>query len=577
MNVDGDRAEVWVDRDREIPMRDGTITRADVYRCASDHPVPVLVCRTPYDKTHPRYQRVAHALARAGYLAVVQDIRGLHASEGSWTWHMTDEGQQVESRDGYDTCEWIAGLDGCDGQVGTWGNSYPSWCAWRMAIAQPPSLKALFTSGLAVRTLDTTYGIFETGIRLGFMNFMTANVRRRNGDLRYPQTVEEAHQQWALERGKWLWHVPLTDLPAHFLGAAAEAHHRYLREVAVEFWALDREHHLVTVPTCTLTGWWDRLSGAADHYPGMVDNGPPELRDQHRLVIGPWVHDLVSYPDWTGPRDYGLGTRDGYVSQVVRWYDWQLKGIDNGWSNEKPVSLFILNDNDWRQVDSWPPAEARQTALYLHSAGDAQQPHSEGRLSLTVPLAEPPDSYTYDPRDPVMTLHEGQLEACDQRPLSQRRDILTYQTRPLERDLLVTGRVSCVLWVTSDCPDTDFVARLIEVGRDGVAVNISHGIMRARYRQGYDREVPLTPGQPTELRITMLACGIRFARGSRIRLDVTSSDFPAFDRNHNTGLPYYDDATFRVARQQILHDREHPSRLLIPVIPTDPVHEGGPL
>jgi putative CocE/NonD family hydrolase len=548
-------------------MRDGVVLRSDVFRLRGLDDAPVLVCRTPYGKWQPKYQRIATALCRGGYLVVVQDIRGLNASDGEWTWHLTAEGQDVESRDGYDTCEWAARLRGCDGRVGTWGNSYPSWCSWRMAAARPPSLKALFTSGFPVHTLDATNGIFEVGIRLGWHHHMAVSARRRAGDLSYPQTLGEARQLWALERGKWIWQLPLDAVPDKLFGPAAGALKQYWRNIAVEFWALDDVHPQVDVPTCTLTGWWDRLNDAAEHYPGMVRNGPPEHRGRHRLIIGPWIHDVEIEECWTAA---GASAVQGdYITHVLRWYDHEIKGVDNGLGAEPPVKFLAINEGRWRFSFTWPPAGAEGFGLYLHSTGAAHAPGGDGVLSAEPPKDEPPDRYVYDPRDPVMTLHEGQLAASDQAPLQSRRDILVYQTAPLDRELLVVGRPSVALWVSSDCPDTDFVARLIEVRADGSAINLSHGVIRARYRRGYGREEMLTPGRPTELRIPMLATGVRLGKGSRVRLDITSSDFPSIDRNHNTGRPFYSDQELRIAKQIVFHDREHQSRLSLPVVAPD--------
>lgn len=563
------RDPVVIDTGLECRVRDGIVLRADAYRPAAGGPHPVLLCRTPYDKAHPRYVRLATELARRGYIAVVQDIRGRNASDGDWRWHMSVEGGESEGRDGYDSCEWAARLPGADGQVGTFGNSYPSWLIWRMAAAKPPSLKAIFTSGFAVRTLDCTFGIFETGVRLRWQHHMAVSDRRRTGDDDYPRTVAEADHLWdRIFRGKYLWTLPLDDVPDHLFGPSAAMQRRYWEEIAVEFWALDRLHHLVEIPTCTLTGWWDRLLGAAGHLAGMRAHGPAATRDAHRLIIGPWVHDVEDPAGWAGPRDYGPEAPLRFVDILTRWYDHHLKGIDTGVDRDAPARLFVLNENRWRSAAEWPPPGAKPTAFHLHSGGGANTPSGDGRLDPAPPGDEPPDRFTYDPADPVLSLigPDGQAACCEQEPLAARRDILVYQTPPLDRDLVVLGEVSCRLWFASDCPDTDIVARLIEVGTDGRAINLCAGILRARYRDGFDRPSPLEPGRAYELEIRMMSAGIRFKAGSRIRLDVTSSDFPAFDRNHNTGAPFHTDSALRVARQVLFHDPARPSRLILPVI-----------
>lgn len=554
--------------DLECRMRDGTVLRADVYRPAGPGRHPVLLCRTPYDKRHPRYVAIAAVLAQRGYVAVVQDIRGRHASDGRWAWHMSAEGHAVEADDGYDSCEWAAGLPGSDGQVGSWGNSYPSFMIWLMASAQPPSLRAIFNSGFSARTLECTSGVFETGIRLRWQHQMAVSSRTKAGDRAYPQTEAEALRNWDnLLRGKWTWHVPLSDIPDDLFGPDAEMQRQYWRDIGKELWALDRYYPQVGVPTATLTGWWDRLSNCSFHFRGMREHGPAATHGEHRLVIGPWVHDVEARGDWTAPRDQGPDARLFLPDELTRWYDLQLKGIAP--RDDAPVRLYLVNDNRWTYHDAWPPQRMVETSFYLGSAGRANTPDGDGIL-LGTPQAGGSDTYLYDPADPVLSLvgPDGQAVACDQAPLRGRRDILVYQTEPLEQDVVLAGPVRCTLWIKSDAPDTDFVVRLNEVGADGLVINISHGILRCRYRNadGSGREELLEPGTPTEVTVRMLPVGIRFKAGSRLRIDITSSDFPTFDRNHNTGRRFYDDPELRVARQTILHGESYPSRIVLPVL-----------
>ena len=556
-------------QDVECRLRDGIVLRADIYRPAGPGRFPVLLCRTPYDKRHARYVNIAAVLAERGYVAVVQDIRGRGASGGEWVWHMSEEGQILEAEDGYDTCEWAAGLPGSDGRVGTWGNSYPSWLIWRMASARPPSLKAIFSSGFSARTLDCTSGIFETGIRLRWQHHMAVSSRLRLGDKAFPQTVAEADHNWdRLLRGKWTWHLPLSGVPDELFGPDAARQRRYWEEINREFWALDQSYPDVDVPTATLTGWWDRLSHCSFHFTGMETAGPAATRGQHRLVIGPWIHDVEGQSNWRPPRDQGPGASLFLPDELTRWYDFQFKDIAP--EDDAPVRLYLVNDGRWSQYDRWPPANMVETPLYLASGGRANSPAGDGALAF-APQQSGSDSFVYDPNDPVLSLVglDGQAAACDQSPLRDRQDILVYQTAPLEDDLVLAGPLSCTLWIASDAPDTDFVVRLIEVGADGLAINISQGILRCRYRLGYEQEVLLEPGIPTEITIKMLPVGIRFRKGSRLRLDITSSDFPTFDRNHNTGRRFYDDAELRIARQTVFSGETHPSRLVLPVLADD--------
>ena len=554
MNLDG----ITIESNVEVPMRDGTILRADVFRPAEpDGPTPVVLSRTCYDKTRADDRRVASALARAGFVAVVQDIRGRNASDGDWVWHLSHEGSVVESEDGYDTCLWAAELDGTNGAVGVWGHSYPGWLAWRMAAARPEPLRALLTAGFAPHTTDCTHGVFETEVRLRWQHRMAVSSRRRSGDTAFPTTVEEGAFNWdRLQRGKWLWTLPLEDVPDELFGPTAAMQRQYWEDIAEDFWRLDEIHPLVTVPTFTITGWWDRLNACAENFTGMVENGPQETESEHRLLIGPWLHDMVAFGDEVGPgNDENAVIR--FEDVLIDWFDHHLRGRTR---QVAPVRLMLINEHGWREADRWPLEEATPLILHLHSRGAANTPAGDGLLASDEPGDEPSDRYTYDPADPVLSLNHPskQVSATDLRPLADRGDILVYQTGPLDADVVVAGRPVATLWVASDCVDTDFIVRLVEVRPDGFAVNVAQGMIRARYREGFDHEVPLIPDRPEELTIPLTGTGIRFRKGSRIRLDVTSSDFPNFDRNHNTGRPFQSDPDLRIANQTIFHDRSAP-------------------
>ena len=461
-----------------MEARDGTVLRADVYSPVSGGGYPVLLQRTPYDKAFESNAATARDLAARGYIVAVQDIRGRYASEGDFIWQFQDSADTFDARDGYDAVEWAATLPGSDGQVGTWGHSYPSWCIWQLAGAAPPHLGALFASGMASRILDLNFGVFETGRRLQWTYNMAVDARRRAGDDRGPSTRAEADLQWhEVERGKWIWRLPLADIPDHVFATLGPMLKRYMRE--------------------------------------------------------------------------------------------QNKGVDTGVGSEPPVKLFVMNENRWRYEEQWPPAGAGEIELFLHSGGlRANSVGGDGVLSTSEPSEERPDRYDYDPSDPVMSLMDlgAQAAVRDQSPLDAREDILVYATPPLDRPVTVIGPVTLRLWVASSAPQTDFTAKLIDVRPDGLAVNVSYGIMRTSYMEGYDKRKPMEPETPYELTIRLGPTGIRFGEGHRIRLDVASSDFPNFDRNHNTGADFWSDSELRVARQTVFHDRERPSRLLLSVV-----------
>ena len=561
---------ITVDRDIPAEMSDGVLLRSDIYRPIEAAACPVLLCRTPYDKGQEVYIQIARVLASNGYIAVVQDIRGRGISDGEYFWQFQNNTETFDAEDGYDTVEWAAGIPGSDGQVGTWGHSYPSWCIWRLAGTQPPSLKALFASGMSARLLDLNFGIFETGRRLQWTHKMAVNARRRMGDEFGPKSEDEADAQWhEVERGKWIWYLPLDDLPDHLFSTLTPLLKTYLKEQNKEFWAFQEIHNKVNVPTCQLTGWYDRLIGTIDNFTGMIREGPESLRNQHRLIVGPWGHNSNNLTRIQGPLDFGPDADTTYPQEVTRWYDYRFKGIDNGIESEPPVKLFIMGENRWRFETEWPLARTQYTEFFLHSGGAANTVRGDGALSISEPADESPDTYDYDPKDPVMSLMgiDAQAAPRDQSPLNGRRDILVYQTLQLQEDIEVTGPVVLKLWAASSAPDTDFTAKLIDVHPDGLAVNLTYGIMRARYRDGYDNPILIEPGKPYEYTIRLNPIGILFRRGHRIRLDVSSSDFPNFDRNHNTGVDFWSDTELRVAHQTVFHNPEYPSRLILPVIP----------
>ena len=561
---------VTVERDVPTEMRDGVLLRSDIYRPVGSAACPVLLCRTPYDKGQAAYIQIARALASKGYIAIVQDIRGRGISDGEYYWQFQNNAETFDAQDGYDTVEWAAGLPGSDGQVGTWGHSYPSWCIWRLAGTQPPHLKALFASGMSARLLDLNFGIFETGRRLQWTYKMAVNARRRTGDEFGPKSEEEADVQWyEVERGKWIWYLPLDELPGYLFSTLTPLLKTYLREQNKEFWAFPEIYHKVNVPTCQLTGWYDRLIGTIDNFTGMVKEGPESLRNQHRLIVGPWGHNSNNLARSQGPLDFGPDAETTYPQEVARWYDYRFKGIDTGVESEPPVKLFIMGENRWRFEHEWPLVRTQYTEFFLHSGGSANTVCGDGLLSISEPKDEPPDVYDYDPRDPVMSLMgiDAQAVPRDQSPLNGRRDILVYQTPPLQEDIEVTGPVVLKLWAASSAPDTDFTAKLIDVHPNGLAVNLTYGILRARYRDGYDNPSLIEPGQPYEYTICLNPTGILFERGHRIRLDVSSSDFPNFDRNHNTGADFWSDSELWVARQTVFHNTAYPSQLILPIIP----------
>lgn len=559
---------IIVEREVSATMRDGVVLRADIYRPDNDRPLPVLLCRTPYHKRSDRHVRDARAMAKRGYIVVVQDVRGRYSSDGNYAWMFGD--QYGEAEDGYDTVEWVATLAGSTGKVGTFGLSYDAWLQWELARLRPPHLAAMVPVGIGPRLLDLNYGIFETGRRLRWCYGMAADFRRRDGLPIGPHTREEANDHWnQMEREKWCWFLPFDELPLdEICYGLADQLRAYLHNQNVEYWHFPAAHSEVDVPVLGITGWYDRLIGVIDHFTGMCANGRSEqTRHNQKLIIGPWGH-TTDFTRQVGVMDFGEAATLSYYDLLQRWFDHWLKGIETGIMVEPPVCRFVMGANVWRTESTWPPPQTEYQDYYFHSNGAANSPLGDGSLSVIAPADEPPDSYHYDPRDPVMSLCAPDMQdaPCDQRPLDARRDVLVYMTEPLTEAVEVTGHVVVKLWAASTASDTDFTAKLVDVHPNGFAVALCYGIVRAQYRESYTEPTLITPWQVYEYIIALRATGNLFKAGHRIRIDISSSNFPFFDRNHNTGKPFHADAELIAATQTIYHSTQYPSRVILPII-----------
>ncbi len=558
--------QVSLSEDVATPMRDGVVLRSDIFQPVAPGHYPVLVSRTPYDKRRDGYRRIARFMAERGYICVLQDIRGTHASDG--VYYLARNGRQdtMDAEDGYDTVEWAARLPQANQKVCLWGHSYSSWSAWVAAGAQPPSLVGLFGSGMAANILNNTRGIFETGRRLHWMYQQAADLRQRAGGI--PLTKAEIDRRWyEVERFKWIWFLPLGAIPDQTFGTLTSQLKHYLRSQTRETWDFETLHPDVQVPTCTVTGWYDRIIGAIEHFEGMNAHGPEILRGRHRLIVGPWGHGMDHLDRHFGPLDFGPEAQTAYEELLFDW----CQNLFNtcGVTDQQPVNVFLMGENRWRRYRKWPPEEANRMTFYLTSYGGANTPSGDGSLQVDTSPTERDDRYRYDPADPVMSLMAPnmQMQPCEQSPLDDRTDILVYQTEPLKKAVMVMGPVSVLLYVSTDAPDTDFTVKLVDVHADGFAVNVTYGILRCAYRNGFDADTsPLTRDTVYEIEIALNPTAIRFDIGHRIRLDISSSDFPNFDRNHNTARDFWADTELRIANQALHHGGRYPSQLRLSVI-----------
>jgi len=566
---------ITVDIDVPARMRDGTLLRANIYRPAGEGRWPVLLTRLPYGKDLPLGGSVLDPVqaARRGYVVIVQDTRGRLASDGDWYPFRS------EADDGVDTIAWAADLPFSDGQVGMYGASYFGYTQWSAAVEQPPALKAMvpfITWADPLNGLVYRGGAFELGLGASWNLMMgLGQLFRRYG--RDPRALGPALMAWAHESDALgttgYASLPLAEFaplrrqevaPAFFdwMGAPLDC-----TQEPYSYLTILGKHDQVQAPTLNVGGWYDIfLAGTITNFQAMRAQGKPA-----KLLIGPWTHGGTSNP--IGERNFGFGAQAGLIdlrmdfgSLQLRWFDHWLKGADTGMMAEAPIKLFVMGANVWRDEQEWPLARAVDTPWYLHT---------DGGLSPERPASETPDRYDYDPADPAPTRGGALLMTpeypggpYDQRAVEARPDVLVYQSAPLERDTEVTGPITVRLWAVSSAPDTDFVARLTDVFPDGRSVNLTDGIVRARYRRLAQGEAPspIEPGRPYEYAIDLWATSNVFQRGHQIGLQVTSSCFPRWDRNPNTGHPLGTDAALQVAQQEILHDREHPSHVVLPLV-----------
>jgi putative CocE/NonD family hydrolase len=375
---------------------------------------------------------------------------------------------------------------------------------------------------------------------------------------------------------EWLLHVPLKSIDVMSIRQNAPGYFAMLDHPSYDtFWTtfdVEAKHGEFETPAFHVTGWYDALSnGTIKNFTGLRKNArTARARDNQRLLIGPWTHSTPTLRS-TSIGDADFGPSAGFDSEqlMLDWFDYWLKDKPTNVMSRAPVRLFIMGANVWRDEREWPLARAVPRAFYFHSEGGALTAAGTGTLSVAAPASEPADHFTYDPANPVPTGARGGYSRApsDQREVETRRDVLVYSSAPIETALEVTGPISVTLWASSSETDTDFTAKLVDVFPDGTARALTDGIIRARYRNSKTAPVLLTPNQPTQFTIDVGATSNVFLPGHRIRVEISSSNFPRFDRNPNTGGRFGDDAELRPARQTILHDAEHPSRIVLPVVP----------
>ncbi|MBZ5579825.1 MAG: CocE/NonD family hydrolase [Acidobacteriia bacterium] len=534
-----------------VPMRDGARLSANVFLPPEHTRLPTILIRTPYGKGGdlvPNYQ----AFVDRGYAVVVEDVRGRYESEGVF------EQLHKEPEDGDDTLNWIARQPWSNGKVGMTGGSYLGIVQWKAALRNNPHLKAIFPVVSGDDDYRDRYYSPGGAIKLGHrMEWMAENLKAPG---------------YRLDFNQFVWHLPLRTADLAATGQISQAYQEAMSHPAFDsFWqAISTKEHLdqIRVPVFAVGGWYDNyVQGDLDAYATLR-----QKTGLNHILIGPWPHNM-SYK--FADADFGPDSSVPVRGLQLQWFDQWLKGKDTRLASQPPVRVFLMGANKWRDEREWPPPEARRRVLYFDSNGHANTLSGDGSLRSRMAYREEQDHYTYDPRDPSPT--RGGAVCCnprvfpwgplDQRGVEAREDVLVYSTRRLRQDLEVIGPVKVVLHVATSARDTDFTAKLVDVFPDGRARILTDGILRLRYRHSLEKPELARPGDVYEVTIDAGETGNVFLRGHRLRVEISSSNFPKYDRNPNTGGSIPDETRLRTANQTLFHGPEHPSRVEFLAIP----------
>lgn len=551
------KAPVTIELNVMVPMRDGVRLATDVFRPAKPGRYPVILMRDPYDNGSDQNSvDEGRRWAERGYVFLHQDVRGRYDSEGTLDLY------ESEINDGYDTQIWAGKQPWSSGKVGMIGGSYLASAQWLSAPLGAPALTAIAPRMSPFNYYhDVAYpgGALSLGSRTwwaGLLGNRTNQVPPRD----WPTIAR---------------HLPLRtidkdalnqDLPALRTWISHPSYDAYWRRFNVE-----DSVGKIALPVYNIAGWYDVfLRGNLVSYQLMRKSAATaDARARQKLIIGPWPH--AEFPTaQLGDLDFGPDSVVDFEAIHVRWMDQWLKGENNGIMEEPPVRIFVMGENLWRYEQEWPLARTRYTKYYLRVGNAAR----EGMLSTSPPRAsEPPHLYVYDPEDPVPT-RGGNLMfkshaagPFDQSDIERRPDVLLFSTPVLSEDVEVTGPISVTLYASSSAKDTDFTAKLVDVHPDGKAYNLADGIIRARYRNSFERAELMTPGLVYKFDISMRATSNLFRKGHRIRVEISSSNFPQFDRNPNTGAEFGTDVTVQKAQQSVFHTAKYPSHITLPIIP----------
>jgi uncharacterized protein len=578
----GERAPVGVEVERAVTMktRDGTTLVADVYRPGDGRSHPVLLYRGFGERARLAGASACQAerTSGRGYVVVIQEARGRCDSEGEYLPFAH------EAEDGYDAVEWAASLPGSTGMVGMYGQSYSATVQYLTATLRPPHLGAMVPVwGAPTAYMDFCYcgGALELANLMTYTAFHAPDTLRRAGldPDGLTHLLADKLPEWPLVslKDEVLANLPLDRLVALFARGAPFLADQLDHASDGEYWwptDVRRRFHEIDVPILHIGSWYDNhLFDTVAMYSGIRRFGRTEDSRRHqRLVIAPFAHtSAFGGPNHgsAGEIDFGPGALTDVWSLQMAWFDYFLGGVDNGVANSSPARVFVLGANAWRDESSWPPPDAVPTALYLHSQGHANSRDGDGVLGWEGPETESPDTFDYDPMTPVPSLggrFQGRSSGpVDQRAAEVRPDVLVYTSLPVEQAVEIGGKAFAVLYARSSAVDTDFVVKLVDVHPDGYAQLLTDGIVRARFRDSLVDPELIEPGRAYAYMVDLWSLAHAFLPGHRIRAEITSSSFPRWNRNLNTGGPMRYERDPIIARQVIEHSREFPSRLVLPI------------
>jgi uncharacterized protein len=572
------RKSIVIEENARINLRDGITLAADIYRPDSGGRFPAIIHRS-YGRGYGRMTPALDELVNSGYVFINSEIRGRGGSQGNWD---PSRNFTVEGPDGADTVQWASSQKWCDGNVGMMGISHAAFFQWMTAIQQPQALKAISPwtgdfnekfvvplSGGVISLLTTINWIIQESADM--LNGMEAAGKD-------PSEIRSFLAWAAGNPAEAVYYLPFNKIPFTKYGEIGRLLHWRLNAISEPALKEKRQYEKVTVPCFSACGWFDPVAWVTfDNFNAMQKAGGSETaRNGQYMVAGPWHHS-IRLGSALGDIFFG-NQADGAGSSVYRhqaaFFDRYLKGRDT----EFPcVRYFLMGSNCWKSGVSWPLPQTEWKRFFLHSRGKANLDREDGKLAQEMPGKEEPDTYLYNPLDPVPTTGGSIIGALqipgmvpgpiEQSNIEKRQDIACYTTAELAADIEISGPLQMHLFASTSARDTDFTARLVHVYPDGRAYNLADGIIRARGRKLSPEPEPVSPGEIYEFVITMGHTSQLFRRGHRLRLDISSSNFPQFDRNMNTGNPIGEDATGIVAKQAIYHEARYASYIDLPIIP----------